>query len=124
MLLADQNRDITSLINRAFYLGLTATPYVITTWAAPAIASDILDHSTWRWGYGIFAITTPLICLPLLYFLFKSQIRAKQIISSENPQVNEEEQSVSTKGPMAWFWDFDGKSSCYYLQCPANLEQS
>lgn len=100
-------RDITSLINRAFYLGLTATPYVVTTWAGPAIANSLLavSKTNWRWGYGAFAITTPVVCIPLLYLLFKSQLKAKRDYANEPSQAPTSVERSSNR--ISWFWEFD-----------------
>lgn len=62
--------DTTSLRNRALAFSLSTTPYILTTFAGPAVAQWFQDNSSWRWAYIIFAIITPLVSLPIIYLLF------------------------------------------------------
>lgn len=67
-----------ALISPPFYLGLTALPYLATGFAGPVIADRLFQVSGWRWGYGIFSITTPVMSSFLLYFLFAKQREAQK----------------------------------------------
>lgn len=63
--------DTTSLINRGFW---TQFPAAITgipsTYAGSHIQDAFLDHSTWRWAYGTFAIILAGFIAPLSCVMF------------------------------------------------------
>ncbi|KAF3915490.1 hypothetical protein ABW21_db0202079 [Orbilia brochopaga] len=65
--------DTTQLRNRALLLAFVQSPYLITAFVGPMLAQAWLDHSTWRWGFGVFCIIFPLLCLPFVAFLFIKQ---------------------------------------------------
>lgn len=71
--------DTTDLLNRALFSTIFDLPFLWTTWAGPEIAAKILADSTWRWGYGIWAIILPVCFLPLAVSLFMNQRRAKTL---------------------------------------------
>jgi hypothetical protein len=62
--------DTTDLLNRALYSTIFDIPFLWTTFAGPEVANSILKHSTWRWGYGIWAIVLPVCFIPLAVSLF------------------------------------------------------
>ncbi|KAL0940197.1 Siderophore iron transporter mirB 8 [Colletotrichum truncatum] len=63
--------DLTNLRNRGIWLSLPETISAIPTlYLGTIVAQAFLDHSTWRWGYGMWAIVTPIASLPLLVTLF------------------------------------------------------
>ncbi|KAM5358213.1 hypothetical protein ACJZ2D_015488 [Fusarium nematophilum] len=66
--------DTTTLKNRMILFGFTNTPYISNTFAGPSAAQAFLDGSTWRWGYGAFAIIIPVILTPLIA-IFTIQLR-------------------------------------------------
>jgi MFS family permease len=70
--------DTTNLLNRALFSVLFDLPFLWIVWAGPPIAQRILDHSTWRWGYGIRAIVLPAAFIPLAIVLLVNQLRAKR----------------------------------------------
>ncbi|KAL2708418.1 Sit1p [Kluyveromyces marxianus] len=57
--------DMTDLKWRALFTSLLSVPYLVTTWVAGYITQDIID-SNWRWGYGMFAIITPVALTPAI----------------------------------------------------------
>ncbi|EWC45669.1 hypothetical protein DRE_05230 [Drechslerella stenobrocha 248] len=65
--------DTTSLRNRGLMYAFISSPYIITTFVSPKLAQAWLDHSTWRWGFGVFCIILPFIFLPFVAFLFVKQ---------------------------------------------------
>lgn len=71
--------DTTDLLNRALYSTIFDIPFLWTTFAGPEVANSILKHSTWRWGYGIWAIILPVCFVPLAVSLFMNQRRAKKL---------------------------------------------
>ncbi|KAL1652052.1 hypothetical protein SLS58_000176 [Diplodia intermedia] len=65
--------DTSSLRNRALAFSLSSTPYILTTFAGPAVAQYFQDTWNWRWAYITFAVTTPLVSLPIIYLLFHTK---------------------------------------------------
>lgn len=68
--------DTSTLINRALCSTIPSIPYLINVWVGPPVSASILAHSTWRWGYGIWAIVLPFAFLPLALSLFVNQRKA------------------------------------------------
>ncbi len=63
--------DLTTLRNRGLWLSLPDSISAIPTLFLGTIVADaFLAHSTWRWGYGMWAIAIPVAALPLLMALF------------------------------------------------------
>ncbi|KAL4907939.1 hypothetical protein BDW74DRAFT_113882 [Aspergillus multicolor] len=69
--------DASSLRNRAFAYAFTSSPYIITAFAGPKVAEEFYYQISWRWGFGAWAIATPIVALPLYgmlkYNLYKAQ---------------------------------------------------
>ncbi|KAF2015522.1 MFS general substrate transporter [Aaosphaeria arxii CBS 175.79] len=69
--------DATNLVNRAFWSTL---PESITTipalYIGTMIGEGILHHSSWRWGYGMWAIIVPVVAIPLVGTMTVLQRRA------------------------------------------------
>ncbi|KAK5996835.1 MFS siderochrome iron transporter 1 [Cladobotryum mycophilum] len=57
--------DTTSLLNRSLMLAFATSPYIVTTWAGGPMSDSVIKHIGWRWGFGIWAIVTPVVVLPL-----------------------------------------------------------
>lgn len=70
--------DTTDLLNRALYSTLFDIPFLWTVWAAPHMGDRILKDTTWRWGYGIWAIILPICFVPLAVGLRMNQKKAKR----------------------------------------------
>ncbi|GAA5892057.1 hypothetical protein JCM8208_001422 [Rhodotorula glutinis] len=62
-----------SLGNNALLNSFLSAPYLCTGWVASFIVEGILNTASWRWGYGMFCIMTPVLILPLLIILFVGQ---------------------------------------------------
>ncbi|KAK5993203.1 MFS transporter L2 [Cladobotryum mycophilum] len=62
--------DITTLKERAFYIGLISVPMALGTVLGPILGAVFSDYATWRW---IGWINLPLIgvCLPLTIFFLR-----------------------------------------------------
>ena len=71
--------DTTDLLNRALFSTIFDLPFLWTTWAGPEVANSILNYTTWRWGYGIWAIILPVCFVPLAVSLFMNQRRARKL---------------------------------------------
>lgn len=68
--------DTSNLLNRALCSTIPNIPYLINVWIGPPITDSILEHSTWRWGYGMWAIILPAAFIPLATSLFINQRKA------------------------------------------------
>ncbi|KAL8780615.1 MAG: hypothetical protein Q9194_000806 [Teloschistes cf. exilis] len=71
--------DTSDLLNRALWSSLPDIPYLITVWAGPPMADNLLAHTTWRWGYGIWTIVLPVAFLPLALALGLNMRKAKKL---------------------------------------------
>ncbi|KAF3915285.1 hypothetical protein AA313_de0201546 [Arthrobotrys entomopaga] len=70
--------DTTDLLNRALFSSLPDLPFLWTVWAGPEVGAAVLKHTSWRWGYGMWAIILPVCALPLLGALFLNMLKAKK----------------------------------------------
>ncbi|KAI3332802.1 major facilitator superfamily protein [Ustulina deusta] len=95
--------DTSALKNRGFVLAYVSSPYIATVWITGPLAQNVLNGIGWRWGFGIFAIVTPVVCLPL-YFLFAYNQRkaVKQGIL-----VREKSGRTLLQSIVHYFWEFD-----------------
>lgn len=71
--------DSSDLLNRALFALLPELPFLITVWIGPTIADAVLRHSSWRWGYGMWAIILPAAFLPLALTLLFNQRKARRL---------------------------------------------
>lgn len=71
--------DTSSLINRGILSQLpNAIGAIPSLYAGSYVQDAFLEHSTWRWGYGCFAIILAAFCFPLGGIMFYLDRRAKQ----------------------------------------------
>ncbi|KAL2067691.1 hypothetical protein VTL71DRAFT_15787 [Oculimacula yallundae] len=70
--------DLTPLQWRAFWSGMLATPFLITTFINGFI-SDAFIPDKWRWGLGMFAIMMPVLLTPTIWTLYGMQRKAKKM---------------------------------------------
>ena len=71
--------DTSDLLNRALLSSLPDTPFLVTVWIGAPIAAAILSTTTWRWGYGMWAIILPAAFLPLMLSLLLNGRKARQL---------------------------------------------
>ena len=71
--------DTSDLLNRALWSSLPDIPFLITVWAGAPIADNLLSHTTWRWGYGIWTIVLPVAFLPLALALLLNMRKALRL---------------------------------------------
>ncbi|KAL8927527.1 MAG: hypothetical protein Q9208_002332 [Pyrenodesmia sp. 3 TL-2023] len=71
--------DTSDLLNRALWSSLPDVPFLVTVWIGAPIANSLLTHTSWRWGYGIWAIVLPVAFLPLALALFLNMRKAKKL---------------------------------------------
>ncbi|KIW17014.1 hypothetical protein PV08_04205 [Exophiala spinifera] len=71
--------DVTSMRSRAFAIGISFFPFLITPWISGFIVQDVVGPGGigWRWGIGMFAIIMPFsaaaLVVPLLYYQRKAK---------------------------------------------------
>ena len=71
--------DLTTLRNRGFWLSLPDSISAIPTLFLGTIVADaFLAHSTWRWGYGMWAIVIPVASIPFITTLFLWEYKNKK----------------------------------------------
>ncbi|KAI1124335.1 MFS general substrate transporter [Nemania abortiva] len=71
--------DTSSLKNRSLAMAFSSTPYLITTFIGPVIASSFTDNGRWRWAFGALSIAIILLSLPLFYILILNMRKAKRL---------------------------------------------
>ncbi|KAJ6008025.1 hypothetical protein N7540_012001 [Penicillium herquei] len=71
--------DSSDLLNRAFLALLPEFPFLVTVWLGPTIADAVLRNTSWRWGYGMWAIILPAAFLPLALSLLLNQRKAQRL---------------------------------------------
>ncbi|KAI0010223.1 major facilitator superfamily transporter [Xylariaceae sp. FL0662B] len=70
--------DYSSMRARVLFSYIPALPFVINTWISGNITSAVLRTTTWRWGFGMWAIIYPIASLPLLVTLYFIERRANR----------------------------------------------
>lgn len=55
-----------------------SSPYIATVWIGRAIATSFLNGAGFRWGFGIFAIVTPVMSMPLFTLFAWNYRKAKK----------------------------------------------
>lgn len=95
--------DTSKLKNRGLVLAYVSSPYIATVWITGPLAQSVLETVGFRWGFGIFAIVTPVVCMPL-YFLFAYNQR-KAI--KQGIVVREKSGRTAIQSIVHYFWEFD-----------------
>lgn len=57
-------------------LSFATSPFIFTTWAGGPLSDRVLAGPGWRWGFGVWAIVTPVVVLPLCGIFFWNQRKA------------------------------------------------
>ncbi|KAK3933558.1 major facilitator superfamily domain-containing protein [Diplogelasinospora grovesii] len=68
--------DTSALKNRALMFAFASSPYIITVWIGGPLATAFLNGPGFRWGFGVFAIITPIVCSPLLFLFWYNYNKA------------------------------------------------
>ncbi|KAI5863547.1 MFS general substrate transporter [Durotheca rogersii] len=103
--------DTSSLKNRGLMLAFISSPYIITVWITGPMADHALTGIGWRWGFGIFSIITPVMCLPLFFLFTWNYAKARKAGLL----------ALTSSGRTTWqsikhyFWEFD--IVCLILLC-------
>ncbi|KAH0548562.1 hypothetical protein GP486_007894 [Trichoglossum hirsutum] len=95
--------DTTDLLNRALLTSLPDTPFLVTVWVGPLLSGSLLKHTTWRWGYGIWAIVLPVAFSPLALSLFLNQRKATRMKLLPPPPPRKRDQSLLQTLKRLWF---------------------
>ncbi|KAK3673345.1 MFS siderochrome iron transporter 1 [Recurvomyces mirabilis] len=70
--------DTSSLKNRSFMFAYATSPHIITSWIGGPLATAFLNGAGFRWGFGTFAIVTPIVCSPLFFLFIWNYRKAKK----------------------------------------------
>ncbi|KAK3385511.1 major facilitator superfamily domain-containing protein [Podospora didyma] len=70
--------DTSALKNRALMFAFASSPYIITVWVGGPLATAFLNGPGFRWGFGAFAIITPVVCLPLIALFWINYRKAEK----------------------------------------------
>jgi MFS family permease len=95
--------DTSSLKNRALWFSFSTTPYIATTFIGPPAAASFLRTSGWPWGFGTFAIITPVITLPIFFVLYRNQRQA----AKQGVLVKTKSGRTFAESFSYYFWHFD-----------------
>lgn len=80
--------DTTSLINRGVWSQLPgAVTAIPSLYAGSVVMDQFLEHSTWRWGYGAFAIIIGFSMIPLTLIMTILDRRAKRLGARKEVQI-------------------------------------
>ncbi|KAF3986952.1 hypothetical protein FT663_04115 [Candidozyma haemuli var. vulneris] len=82
--------DMTSLKWRALATSSLSTPYIINTWYAGYIVSD-LGPTNWRWGYGMFCIIMPVVLSPATVIMTVFESKAHKYLDNDQSTEYKEE---------------------------------
>lgn len=74
--------DLSDLKWRGLVNSLMTSPYLINPWFSGLIVDAILARN-WRWGYGMFAIITPVTVIPALYVMYFYEKKAQKLVPKE-----------------------------------------
>lgn len=96
--------DTSQLANRGLMLAISQLPFICTSFTAPLAVHIILKKASWRWGFGAFAIATPVTLLPLaLVFLYYQRQAARTGVIQHEASDMTFKQKISY-----YFTEFDG----------------
>ena len=99
--------DITTLKWRGLVASLTSAPFIVNAFVGSNIATQVLERSGWRWGYGMFAILIPVALSPLLVTLFWAEQKAKRLgLVTVPAQAGQDELSSSSSSLPRRAWAF------------------
>ncbi|QNP98296.1 YALIA101S06e07206g1_1 [Yarrowia lipolytica] len=68
--------DTCDLRDRTFFQTITLFANLFTPWIAGPMVQSMLQHSTWQWGMGMWAIIVPVCSIPFLVTLLYFRIKA------------------------------------------------
>lgn len=86
--------DMTALKWRSFFTSMLAVPWLVTTWISGYIVQGVVSDN-WRWGYGMFAIITPVALTPailLISWLERRSNKEGEVPPAEDPLFEKKKQ--------------------------------
>ncbi|GFZ42312.1 Major facilitator iron-regulated transporter B [Saitozyma sp. JCM 24511] len=95
--------DTSRLKDRGLEYAFTASPWIITAYAGPAISERFYD-SNWRWAFGAFAIILPFVGIPMFVFLQHQKRRATE---SRNLKANSNTRRTWMAATIHYLVEFD-----------------
>ena len=107
MLLTEQVfiAETTTLASRGLLAAIPeAVTGIIALFVGSVIANQVLKSSSWRWGYGIWAIVVPVCALPLIIVLLLFQRKATKSAPTSRGlgETAERQSSVWMIGQFLW----------------------
>jgi MFS family permease len=96
--------DTSLLKNRLIWLAIVGSPYICNTFAGPSLADRFIHTMSWRWGYGVFAIVTPVMCIPFWAIFYFMTRRARKMGVVAKPKSNR----TFLQSVKHWCNEFDG----------------
>jgi MFS family permease len=70
--------DTSALKNRAFAFAFVSSPYIATVWIGGPLASAFLAGPGFKWAFGVFAILTLAVTIPLFVLFYWNYHKAKK----------------------------------------------
>ncbi|KAK2740111.1 MFS siderochrome iron transporter 1 [Myotisia sp. PD_48] len=70
--------DTSALKNRALMFAFISSPYIATVWIGGPLAASFVKGPGFRWGFGVFAILTPVVTIPLFALFTWNYYKAKK----------------------------------------------
>jgi MFS family permease len=101
--------DTSSLKNRALWFSFSTAPYIATTFIGPPAAASVYKTSGWPWGFGMFAIITPVITLPIFFVLLHNQRKA-----AKDGVLIQKSRRTFAESVSYYFWEFDCECPCQH----------
>ncbi|KAI1506387.1 major facilitator superfamily domain-containing protein [Biscogniauxia marginata] len=95
--------DTSALKNRGLMLAFVSSPYIVTVWITGPMAQSLLSGIGFRWGFGIFSIITPIMCLPLFFLFTYNYQKAKK----QGFVVTKDSGRTFAQSFKYYFWEFD-----------------
>ncbi|CAN6671480.1 siderophore iron transporter 1 [Trichomonascus vanleenenianus] len=77
--------DTSDLVHRSLMDSVINFSYIFVPWTVGPITTSILEHSTWRWGIGMWAIIVPVCIIPLLIVLLINRLKARKLMKKKIP---------------------------------------
>ncbi|KAI0545642.1 MFS general substrate transporter [Xylaria curta] len=71
--------DTSSLKNRSLAVAFSSTPYLVTTFIGPVIASSFTENGRWRWAFAVSSMCLILLSIPLFCILILNMRKAKML---------------------------------------------
>ncbi|OJD16356.1 hypothetical protein AJ78_03455 [Emergomyces pasteurianus Ep9510] len=79
--------DATNLVNRGLWSSIPETVSTLPAiYLGTIIGDNVLKHSTWRWGWGMWAIVFPVCSIPLITTMLVLQKRAAKHGLAQKPR--------------------------------------